>query len=73
MNPNDIQAGKEYKGKTPYPRYVLYVSPDRTQVQYDSESVGIGRSYPTLSMERFAKWAVEEIKSEKPESEVKQQ
>ena len=61
MNPNEIQVGKEYRGKTPYTRYVLYISPDRTQVQYDSDSVGIGRSYPTVSMEKFARGAKEEV------------
>ena len=25
MNPNEIQVGKEYKGRTPYTRYVLYI------------------------------------------------
>ena len=60
MDSKDIQIGKEYRGKTPYIRTVLWINPERTQVQYYSDSIGIKRSYLTVSMEKFAKWAIEE-------------
>lgn len=64
----DIEIGKTYRAKRPLKqwdeivndRYVLYVSPRRDFVQYDSETVANGRHYPKVPMERFLKWAASE-------------
>ncbi len=41
-------------------REVLWVSPDRDRVQYDSPSVSLGRLLPTVSMDKFLRWVGEE-------------
>ena len=65
-----IQVGKSYRSKRPQKvfggvdyddRLVLYVSPDREIVQYDSQTVRIGRHFPKVPMERFLKWASHEV------------
>lgn len=38
-------------------RTVLWISPDGRRVQYDGPAVRIGRNYPVVSAEAFAKWA----------------
>jgi hypothetical protein len=38
-------------------RWVLWVNEMRTSVQYDGPTVGLGRRYPTTTMEKFLKWA----------------
>lgn len=66
MDPVEIKVGKTYRGKRAYKtvfsdlyddRTVLWVSEDRLRVQYDSPAVRIGRRYPTVSMEKFCRWA----------------
>ena len=64
-----IQVGKLYRAKRPLrqfgeimnDRVVLYVSPTRERVQYDSSAVPDGRRYPTVPMDRFLKWASHEV------------
>lgn len=69
LNPEDIKVGKTYRAKRfkagPFggtnDRLVLWVSRDKTQVQYDSDTVTTGRHYPKVSMEAFIKWAKEAV------------
>ena len=39
------------------------------EVQYDSPTVGFGRSYPRVSKEAFLKWAARDITKEMPPGE----
>ena len=39
------------------------------EVQYDSPTVGFGRSYPRISKEAFLKWAARDITKEMPPGE----
>ena len=69
MNTLKIEAGKYYRAKKPTKclgggyndRCVLYVSPDGSQIQYDSYTVSNGKHYPTIPLEKFLKWASKEI------------
>lgn len=75
LTPEDIQVNKTYRAKRPRKgrdlfnnlaecmddRTVLWISRDRTKVQYDHPFISIGRHYPTTTMERFLKWAKEEV------------
>ena len=64
-----LTVGKTYRGKRRRPvgldrwddRVVLWISSDGKRVQYDSASVGLGRHYPTVTVERFLAWAKEEV------------
>lgn len=72
MEPKDIIARHYYRAKRPAKvedggyndRVVLWVSEDFSKVQYDSPTIGQGRQYPTVSMERFLKWVGKEITKE---------
>ena len=67
-----LEAGKFYRGKKPRrmddggynDRYVLYISKDGRQVQYDSPTINNGRNYPFTPTEKFLLWAGKEITSE---------
>lgn len=74
LTADDIQRGKTYRGKrwragfdfTTFTdvyddREVRWISADQKSVQYDSAFIAMGREYPTVSMEKFLKWAKEEI------------
>lgn len=72
----DIQVGRSYSAKRPqrygmFPmllgdRQVKYINPAFGDVQYDSPSVRTGRKYPTVTMEKFLKWAKEDVTSLMP-------
>lgn len=69
----DVKVGKTYRAKRfvqgfsgNNDRYVLWISPDRRKVQYDSDTVRRGRSYPIVGMDVFLRWAKEEVKVEAP-------
>ena len=73
LTANDIQPGKTFRGKNPRPagrmgelndRTILWVSPYRKVVQYDSSAVPNGRAYPKISMETFLNWASCEVDAE---------
>lgn len=70
LTANDIQVNKTYRGKNPRPagrlgelndRTVLWISPYRKTVQYDSSAVPDGRTYPKISMDTFLSWASHEV------------
>lgn len=70
LTANDIQPGKTFAGKNPRPagrrgelnhRTILWVSPYRKIVQYNSSAVGDGRTRPKISMETFLQWASHEV------------
>lgn len=77
LTAEDIRVGLTYRAKRPQKqygevvddRYVLYVSPDRQIVQYDSQTVRNGRHYPKVSMERFLRWARCEVAAS-PENDL---
>jgi hypothetical protein len=58
LSPEEIEVGKWYraKDKRRTPRYVLYVSPDRGDVQFDGMEVRLGQHYPHRSMDTFLRW-----------------
>ena len=73
LTENDIQVGRTYRGKRPRrgldyrtftevvdDRTVLWISPDRTKVQYDNCVV---TNYKTTTMEKFLKWAKHEVEN----------
>lgn len=69
LTKEDIQVGKTYRGKrflqstwgSTNDRYIVYISQDKTRVQYDSDTVKNGRHYPTIDMDKFLKWAKMEV------------
>lgn len=78
MQAEEIKVGHKYRAKKPKAigpqqqvddRQVLYVG--FTQVQYDSPSVIWGKQYPRISMEKFLKWAGEDITDTLPEGQWK--
>lgn len=38
-------------------RDIIWISPDGTRIQYDGPAVAIGRRYPTVTTQAFARWA----------------
>ena len=42
-------------------RTILWIDEERTMVQYDSDTVKIGRKQPTIPIESFLKWAKEDL------------
>lgn len=73
----EIQKGRVYRAKKPgntggyyNDRQVLYIGIDT--VQYDGPAVGMGRHYPTVSMEKFKAWAAEDVTEKLPPGEWQQ-
>lgn len=73
LTAKDVQPGKTFRGKNPRPagrrgelndRTILWVSPYRKTVQYDSSAVPDGRAYPTVNIETFLQWASHEVDAE---------
>jgi len=68
----DLKAGSYYRAKKPRKvidggfndRRILWISADRTKVQYDSPTVAFARHYPTVPIEKFLKWVGTEITKE---------
>lgn len=73
LTKENIQVGKTYRGKRfiknsfdyTNDRYVVWISADKTKVQYDSDTVKTGRHYPTIEMDKFLKWVKMEVIPEK--------
>lgn len=69
LRPEDITVGRVYRAKRPRShgrgivndRTVVWVSEDRTRVQYDGPAVDIGKHFPTVDMAAFLTWAREEV------------
>ena len=63
LRPQDIVTGSRYRARKPRrdiwgsydDRLVIWRGP--ASVQYDSQSVSIGRHYPTVNLYRFLMWA----------------
>lgn len=75
MKPEDIKVGTWYRGKrfkegvfgiVNNDRGVIWISPNRKEVQYDGYTVKIGQRRPIISMEKFLKWVKEEIPEGNP-------
>jgi hypothetical protein len=60
MYPEEIKKGCAYTGRGA-PRFVMWMSQDREYLQYDSITVRLGAKYPTVTTERFARWALGEL------------
>jgi hypothetical protein len=63
LTAEDIKVGSTYRGKrfqqffsSTNDRVVVWMSSDRSEVQYDSDTVPIGRRLPRVSMEQFLRW-----------------
>jgi hypothetical protein len=67
-----LEARKYYRAKKPRrivdggynDRYVVWISNDGRSIQYDSPTIGIGRSYPIIPIEKFQVWVGREITHE---------
>lgn len=75
LKPEDITVGKWYRAKrfkevgifgNNNDRMVVWISPDRKEVQYDSDTVKMGQRRPIIPMEKFIKWVKEEIPAGNP-------
>ena len=71
LTAEDIKVGSTYRGKrfqqffnSTNDRVVVWMSSDRSEVQYDSDTVSVGRRLPRVSMEQFLRWAKCEHKEE---------
>lgn len=66
----DLVVGKTYRGKRYLENFlgknnnrrILWMGSN--EVQYDADNIKDGRHYPTVSIEKFLKWAKEEVKIE---------
>ena len=75
--PIELIVGHVYEAKRPKSvgvfeplmndRQIRWIGFD--EVQYDSPTVGLGRSYPMVSKEAFLKWAARDITKEMPPDE----
>jgi len=65
LSHTDILVGHTYQAKTPAgcldgytnDRMVCWISPDKSEVQYDSPSVANGRRLPKVKMDAFLRFA----------------
>ena len=72
----DIKVGRCYSAKRPqeyglFPRLlgdrqVKWINQATGDVQYDSPSVKSGRRFPTVTMEKFLKWAKADVTDQMP-------
>jgi len=73
----DLKVGATYRGKRfreffghNNDRIILWISKQRDRIQYDSDTVRDGRNYPTVDVEKFLKWAKEEVETRMNEKET---
>lgn len=71
LTAEDIQVGATYRGRrfqqfmlSNNDRQVMWISSDRSEVQYDSATVALGRKLPRTTMEKFLRWAKHAVKDE---------
>lgn len=80
MKIEDLKVGRVYRAKRPRVvhtlggsyinnRQILYISPFKETIQYDSPKVGFGSRYPEISTEKFLKWADKDITDSLPPNE----
>lgn len=80
MKIEDLKVGRVYRAKRPRvvhtlggsyinDRQILYISPFKETIQYDSPKVGFGSKYPVISVEKFLKWAAKDITDSLPPNE----
>ncbi|MGV6989623.1 hypothetical protein ACWA5Z_12170 [Testudinibacter sp. P80/BLE/0925] len=50
-------------------RQILYIEKVLGTVQYDSPTVARGRHYPKVSIDKFLRWAKEDVTSQMPKGE----
>lgn len=69
----DLEIGATYRAKrfreSPFggvtnDRTILWMNSERTEVQYDSPALPMGRHYPTVAADAFLRWAKERLPSE---------
>lgn len=68
LTKKDLKIGRTYRAKRyrqlwmgNNDRHIVWMSKDRTRVQYNSDTVKIGRRYPIIDIEKFLRWAKEII------------
>jgi hypothetical protein len=75
LKPEDITVGKWYRGKNfragifgniNNDRVVVWISPNRTEIQYDGDTVKMGQRRPIIPMEKFMKWVKDEVPEGNP-------
>jgi len=75
MEATDLKVGNTYRAKKPAPagsmfkpvyndRQILWISMDKSIVQYDGPAVPFGRRFPKISIEKFLRWAGEDVTAE---------
>nr|DAI22418.1 MAG TPA: hypothetical protein [Caudoviricetes sp.] len=83
LQESDLKPGRVYSAKKPQidwsgllnDRQILWIGQDYTKdgiktcVQYDSPTVSPGRKYPTITAEKFLKWAAEDVTDQMPKGE----
>ena len=80
MKIEELKVGRVYRAKRPKiihrldgsyvnDRQILYISPFGETVQYDSPSVNFASRYPMISIEKFLKWAAEDVTDSLPDGE----
>lgn len=80
MKIEDLKVGRVYRAKRPRAvhrldgsyvndRQILYISPFGESIQYDSPSVIFCARYPTISTEKFLKWAAKDVTDLLPPAE----
>lgn len=72
MELSDLKVGNTYRAKKPAPagnlfspryndRQIIWMSDDKSVVQYDGPAVPFGRRFPKIPTEKFLKWVGEDI------------
>lgn len=71
LTKDDLVVGKWYRAKrhlesafSNNDRQIVYLSSDKTQVQYDGDTVKMGQRRPVVDVEKFLKWAERVITQE---------
>lgn len=70
MGAKDIKPGRTYRGKrfrqsifgtANNDRTVIWIDSLGWELQYDSDTVALGRNYPKVTVEAFARWAKADV------------
>ena len=70
LTKDDLRVGATYRGKRyraglfggNNDRTIVWMNRELTRVQYDSDTVAIGRRLPIVDIDKFLKWAKNEVR-----------
>ncbi len=70
LKKEDLKIGATYCGKRRMKanginndRTIVWINPERTKVQYDSDTVKTGRHLPIIAIDVFLNWVKEEVRA----------